>query len=166
MEIGSYNDSSTNGENRPYVYQYLVFGNWYAIGKDAMLEKEGGDWGIRLFAFVVVSAMYLLHPAGYVYMVGRPLMVFIGMWLLSSIQVPDCLLYHVLREFSLVLYVCHMLFQFIWTECTHNPSAGGWTPYWFAICGCVLVTAVRITKKNEWKRSREFAKSHSLNVRI
>ena len=122
--------------------------------------------GIRLLAFLVVSAVYLLHPTGYVYMIGRPLMVFTGVWFLSSIQVQDCLLYHVLREFSLVLYVCHMLFQFIWTECTHNPSAGGWMPYWFAICGCVLITGIRVTRKKEWKRSREFAKSHSINVRI
>lgn len=134
------------------------------LARSQYLKKV--QWGIRLFVFLLVSVVYLLHPAGYVYMIGRPFMVFSGIWFLSAIQVPDCLLYHVLREFSLVLYVCHMLFQFIWTECTHNPSAGGWTPYWFAICGCVLVTGIRVTRKEEWKRSREFAKTHSINVRI
>lgn len=40
MEIRTSNGGSTNGENWPYVYQYLVFCNWYAVGKDAMLEES------------------------------------------------------------------------------------------------------------------------------
>lgn len=125
---------------------FLVIG--MVIARNSWMHHV--NLSVRLGLFLSTLMIYMWHPTGYIYMIGRPLIVLFGIWALIGISFSDRPIYGVFRKSSMVFYFTHMIFYFIWTLFMQDTTADGMVTFFFVIGCCTVLTGIVLL----WSKKR------------
>lgn len=116
------------------------------IARSSWLEKIRPLNRAIIFSLLVMS--YVNHPDGYGDLLLKPMIVFCGIWLLSTIKTEQKDLYIKMRSLSTVFYFTHMLFVFVFSLITNNLYPEGKICFLFVLTGCILTGFIFLQKES------------------